>query len=66
MNTIVTPEEKLEQVRVRISDLGSFVAEVAQANNPLATTLYRRLMAIREIVFDEEQVCQAVASAFGI
>ena len=63
---MLTPEEKLEQVRVRISDLGSFVAEVAQANNPLATTLYRRLMAIREIVFDEKQVCQAVASAFGI
>ena len=66
MNTIVTPEEKLEQVRVRISDLGSFVAEVAQANNPLATTLYRRLMTIREIVFDEERGCQAVANAFGI
>ena len=50
-----TAAEKLEQVRVRISDLGSLLADVvnAQRQCPLAGMLFRRLWAIREIILDE-------------
>ena len=49
--------KKLTEVRTRVSDLGSLIADVAQAEKecPLAGTLFRRLWAIREIILDEKQ-----------
>jgi hypothetical protein len=49
----MTDQEKLEQVRVRISDLGAMLADVATAKHPLVSRLFSRLWAIREIIIAE-------------
>jgi len=46
----MTDQEKLAQVRVRISDLGTMLAEVEASRHPLVATLFGRLWAVREIV----------------
>lgn len=50
--TAVEAATMLSEVRTRVSDLGSLLADVEQARKkcPLVETLYRRLCAIRDIV----------------
>jgi hypothetical protein len=52
-----TDAQKLAEVRIRVSDLGSLVADVATAEkkSPLVSILFHRLWAIREIILDEKQ-----------
>ena len=53
-----TDAEKLEQIRTRVSDLGTMLAtvKVAELTCPLLGTLYNRLLAIRKIVLEENPV----------
>ena len=50
--TAVEAATKLSEVKTRVSNLGSLLADVEHARKkcPLVETLYRRLCAIREIV----------------
>ena len=48
--TMTNENRTLEQIRIRVSDLGTLLAEVEMSQNPLVNTLYRRLWAIRDFV----------------
>lgn len=55
LNRAGTDSQKLERIRIRISDLSMYADAVEAARGcPLVERLYNRLVAIREIVLDQE------------